>query len=204
MSTFYKLAYTVGFTPWENAATHAPAARQIAALFDREERERTPPYGRALDLGCGTGYWTIALAKRGWQVTGIDIVGSAVKAARQRAQTEGVTVRFVVGDVTSLHASGVERGFHFIWDFGTIHGLTPEQRIAVGKEVTAVANRGATMVTLTWAPGWRGPLPRGASRADIEAAFPSWTIIDESAFDATGLPAPLRSVDPRCYRLRLS
>ena len=81
MSTFYKLAYAVGFTPWENAVTHTPAADQITALFDRKERERAPPYG---------------------------------------------------------------------------------------------------------------------------SAFPNWTIVDESPFDATGLPAPLRNVDPRCYRLKLA
>jgi SAM-dependent methyltransferase len=202
MSLFYKLAYMIGFTPWENAATHRPAAEQIAALFDREQAERTPPYGRALDLGCGTGYWTIDLALRSWQVTGIDLVARAVRKARARAERAGIEVRFVEGDVTALRAAGIRPGFQFIWDFGTVHGLTQLQREAVGREVTAVTEPGATMLTLAWAPARRGPLPRGASRADIEAAFPSWTVIDESEFDVSGLPPPLRRVDPRCYRLR--
>ncbi|MGH6915290.1 MAG: class I SAM-dependent methyltransferase, partial [Geminicoccales bacterium] len=86
MSLFFRIAYSVGFTPWEHAATHRPAAEHIAALFDREESERKSPYGRALDLGCGTGYWSVELASRGWQVTGIDIVPKAVRKARERAQ----------------------------------------------------------------------------------------------------------------------
>jgi hypothetical protein len=64
MSLYYKIAYTIGFTPWENAATHRPAAEQVAALVDREQAERGPPMGQALDPGCGSGYWAIDLAKR--------------------------------------------------------------------------------------------------------------------------------------------
>jgi SAM-dependent methyltransferase len=188
MSLFYKLAYAFGFTPWENAATHRPAAEQIAALFDREQAERKPPYGRALDLGCGTGRWAIDLALRGWHVTGIDLVGSAVSKARARAKDAGIEVQFIQGDVTALRAAGIKADFQFIWDFGTVHGLTPVQREAVGREVTAVTKPGATMLMLAWAPGRRGPLPRGASRADIEMAFPSWVVIDEVAFDVSGLP----------------
>jgi SAM-dependent methyltransferase len=202
MSLFYKLAYMVGFTPWEKAATHRLAAQQIAALLNREQAERTAPFGSALDLGCGTGHWAIELARRGWDVTGIDLVASAIKKARERAQKAGVAVRFIQGDVTALRRAGVGPGIRFIWDFGTIHGLTQAQREAVGREVTAVATPDATMLTLAWAPGHRGPLPRGASREEIEAVFTGWNIIDEITFDSTGLPRPLRNVDPRCYRLR--
>lgn len=202
MSLFYKIAYMVGFSPWENAATHRPAAEQITALLDREENERVPPYGHALDLGCGTGHWSIELASRGWQVTGIDLVPAAVKSARERANKANLPVRFIEGDVTALRDAGIERDVQFVWDFGTIHGLSQTQREAVSRELDAVTAKGATMLTLAWAPGWRGPLPHGASRAEIEQAFASWRVTDEVSFDATGLPSFLRNVDPRCYRLR--
>jgi SAM-dependent methyltransferase len=202
VTLFYRIAYGIGFAPWEHAATHPAAADQIAALFDREEAERNPPYGRALDLGCGTGFWSVELAARGWQVTGIDIVAKAIGQARARARRAGVEVRFIAGDATALRSAGVGSGFSFVWDFGAVHGLTPAQRAAVGREVTAVTTPDATMAMLAWAPGRRWPLPRGAGRADIEAAFPDWRVVDEVAFDVSGLPPPLRNVDPRCYRLR--
>jgi hypothetical protein len=123
--------------------------------------------------------------------------------ARERAEKAGVEVRFIEGDLTALRKAGVGEGFRFFWDFGAVHGLTRAQREAVGREVTAVAAPDATILMLAWKPGRRGPLPRGASRADIEAAFPDWRVIEEEVFDVSGLPPPLKNVDPRCYRLRL-
>lgn len=201
MSLFYTMAYRFGFTPWERAATHLPAARQITALFEREENGRRAPYGRALDLGCGRGYWSVTLAERGWSVAGVDKVPEAVRAARLRAKKAGVEVLFAQGDVTVLRDAGVGISFRLVWDFGTVHGLRPEQRQAVGRELSAVVTDDAAILMLAWAPGRRGPLPRGLSRQDLEAAFQGWRVTDEEPFDVTGLPRPLRRVDPRIYRL---
>ncbi len=107
MAIFYRLAYLIGFTPWEAAANHPAAAKHFAALLDRETQERHPPYGAALDLGCGTGGWAIDLARRGWTVTGIDMVPRAIARARRRAAAAGVDVNFVEGDLTALRAAGV-------------------------------------------------------------------------------------------------
>lgn len=202
MSLFYTMAYWFGFTPWEHAATHAPAARHITALFEREERGREPPFGRALDLGCGRGHWSVTLAQRGWDVTGVDLVSKAVRAARARANDAEVKVQIVRGDVTELQDAGAGSGFRLVWDFGTVHGLTNAQRHAVGEGVSALTADDATILMLAWGPGRRGPLPRGLSRDEVEEMFADWKVTDQEPFDVTGLPGPLRNVDPRIYRLR--
>ncbi len=119
--------------------------------------------------------------------------------------TPAFELRLVAGDVTNLRAVGVGSCFRFLLDFGLFHDeLTDAQRAAMGRAVTAVAMPGATLLMMAWMPGRRGPLPRGASRGDIEAAYPEWTVIDEAAFDVTDAPfyRHVPRADPRFYRLR--
>lgn len=201
MSLFYRLAYSIGLTPWEEMAT-LPIAKQISALFDREENERQPPFGSALDLGCGRGIWTVELATRGWQVTGIEIVPRAMRAARRRTQEAGVEVRLIQGDMTALRDAGVGSDFQFVIDFGAIHGLNDAQRNVVAREVSAVATAGATMLLLAWVPARRGPLPRGMSREDIQTLFGEWKLIAENPADVSGAPGFIKKAKPCFYRLR--
>jgi cyclopropane fatty-acyl-phospholipid synthase-like methyltransferase len=179
----YGLAYAVGFHPWEDAESEQGFVAKFSELFDREEAGRTPPYGKALDLGCGSGIWGIRLAERGWQVTGVDNVPKALARAKERMSKSGVEMRLVDGDVTALSKSDVGSGYQLILDTGTFHGLTKDQRQAMGREVSSIAAPAATLFLLVW-PARRRPLIRGAERADVEAAFPGWTIthVEPSGF----------------------
>ncbi len=174
----YELAYAVGFHPWEHAIEEPGFVEAITRLFEDEERGRESPYGRALDLGTGSGIWGIELARRGWQVTGVDTVQRALRRARNRVGEAGVEMDLVHGDVTDLRAAGIDPGFRMVLDTGTFHGLNRAQREAMGREVDAVAAPDATVLLLAWEPKRRGPLPRGATREEIEVAFPGWTVTD--------------------------
>ena len=202
-SRFYRFAYKVGFHPWEELVTYEPFADKLTELIAREEECGQAPFGRALDLGCGSAIWGVELAKRGWEVTGVDIVDTALARARERVEAEGVSMTVVKGDVTDLGPSGLEPGFDLVVDTGTFHGLTPEQRAAMGREVDRVASADATVIIDAFAPRWRGPLPRGADQSDIEDAFPEWRITDVE--DADPEPAGIAKAfkfEERFYRLR--
>jgi SAM-dependent methyltransferase len=205
MSVAYRFLYGIGYTPWEQIATLPAVTGQVSALFDREEQGHRPPFGPVLDLGCGSGIWAVRLAERGWRVIGVDLVPKALRRARRRARQAGVEIDLVRGDVTKLRATGIGSGFALLLDFGLFHDeLTDDQRAAMGREVTSVAAPGATLLVLAWARGRRGPLPRGASRGDIAAAYPAWTVVGEHPVDVTGARfyKHLRGTDPRFYRLR--
>jgi SAM-dependent methyltransferase len=199
----YQLAYRIGFHPWEDLAEHPPFAAKLLELVAREEDGHTPPYGPALDLGCGSAVWGVRLAQRGWEVTGVDIVEKALHRAGERVGETGIEMRLVHGDVTALRQSDVGSGFRFVLDTGTFHGLTDAQREAMGREVTAIAAPDATLILDCFAPRRRGPLPRGASPADVERAFPGWDVTDVEVADTDPDPlARLFKFDERFYRLR--
>ncbi len=57
---------------------------------------------KILDLGCGTGRHSIELAKRGYQVTGIDLSESLLKRAKELAIKENLNIDFQIQDARSL------------------------------------------------------------------------------------------------------
>src|SRR5438093_4711234 len=82
------------------------------ALYDDTLRERTPieidqleallqlrPPLRILDLPCGQGRHAIELARRGYEVTGVDLSPYLIGVAKARAEAGGVRVRWLEGDM---------------------------------------------------------------------------------------------------------
>jgi len=61
---------------------------------------------KILDIGCGTGRHAIELAKRGYQVTGIDLSEAQLKRAKEKAKEQGVKVDFERHDARNLPFEG--------------------------------------------------------------------------------------------------
>jgi 2-polyprenyl-3-methyl-5-hydroxy-6-metoxy-1,4-benzoquinol methylase len=62
-----------------------------------------------LDAGCGEGYLSRALAERGAQVTGVDLVVELVVAAQEEASRLGLDAEHLVADVSNLPAEFADR-----------------------------------------------------------------------------------------------
>ena len=198
MAVAYPLLYLIGFKPWERGGVD----RDLARFLVRDEQARTPPYGRALDLGCGTGLQTVELARRGWDVVGLDNVPRAIRQARRRPATG--SVKFVLGDVTDLAGAGVGHGFDLFVDRGCFHGLDDAQRAKVARAVTDVAASEAVLLMFAFGVGVPRPFPRGADPADVAAAFAGWKLTDVEELSPEGMPPPLRrrQVPGRWLRLQ--
>jgi SAM-dependent methyltransferase len=60
------------------------------------------PGRRILDLACGGGRHSLAMARGGAVVTGLDLGPEAIAAARQRAQRAGLSIEFLQEDIRCL------------------------------------------------------------------------------------------------------
>jgi SAM-dependent methyltransferase len=56
-------------------------------------------------MGCGTGRHAIALARRGYRVTGVDFASGMLVQARKAADAAEVTVEWIIADATRFRAS---------------------------------------------------------------------------------------------------
>jgi cyclopropane fatty-acyl-phospholipid synthase-like methyltransferase len=178
----FKTFYRLGFVPWDGH----PLAKSLQKLI---EGDGALSPGAALDLGCGTGDNSIYLAKHGWQVTGVDFVAKAVAKARAKAEASNVAVDFAQADVTRLSSEGIGSNFGLIVDSGCLHGMSPEDRDAYVREVTAVAAPDARLLLVEFVTTGSYGVP-GIDPDEVKRRFAAdWTLLssgDEPAMDHNG------------------
>ncbi len=57
---------------------------------------------KILDLCCGAGRYAIALAKKGYEVVGIDLSSNLIHFAQEKAREENVTIEFHIRDMRDI------------------------------------------------------------------------------------------------------
>ncbi|WP_461012168.1 class I SAM-dependent methyltransferase [Streptomyces capparidis] len=72
---------------------------EVAALVERSPLLDFPAGTRVLDLCCGPGLYLVPLARRGCDVTGVDLSPVMLERARAACAGAGVEVRLVRGDM---------------------------------------------------------------------------------------------------------
>jgi len=70
---------------------------------------RLPPGSAALDVGCGAGHMTVALARDGLTVQAVDLVDRMIELTRQAIREAGMAQRVDVG-IADVHALPFETG----------------------------------------------------------------------------------------------
>ncbi len=107
---------------------------------------------RVLEVGCGTGFATVELARRNFHVEAIDTVGKMVYATRERTLMEGVHdhVSVSIGNVNSLNYA--DQTFDAVFALGVIPWV--HQPMVAIHEMTRVLKPGGYLV-LTADNQWR-------------------------------------------------
>ena len=113
------------------------------ALYDGFLAERTPlevdriegllqlrPPRRILDLPCGQGRHAIELARRGYDVTGVDLSAYMLGVARERADAASVRVRWLSGDMReALPGESFDVVLNLFTSFGYFANEADDRRV---------------------------------------------------------------------------
>ena len=75
----------------------------LHGIFQELTATGSGPIARVLDCGCGTGNPAIGLAKRGYQVVGVDADPEMVRRFRQNCQAEGQNIQVLSSDWRDLN-----------------------------------------------------------------------------------------------------
>lgn len=84
---------------------------------------------RILEIGCGTGASTVALAEQGAQVVAVDLDEASVAAARVRCDLHAVKAEFVLGNAIEILPALTSRHFDFIIFFACLEHMTHDERM---------------------------------------------------------------------------
>jgi len=95
------------FTAVEGEPTDDHLARSADALL---ALARVPPSASVLDFGCGAGFLSIEVARRGYRVVGADRSEVLVRTARRLAQRSDIDLTFVVGTAQPLGSAAQPLG----------------------------------------------------------------------------------------------
>lgn len=159
-SMCFDLKYLVGRSPWDTEVTPP----EVMVLL---KDENCPP-GRVLDLGCGTGTTSIALARHGWEVVGVDFSAVAIRRARRKARRAGVDCRFHRADVVDLTFL-VER-FDLALDIGCLHSVPIEGWAPYAAELARLVRPGGLYMLYAFTPGGQS-VTRGVAPAEVRRLF---------------------------------
>jgi SAM-dependent methyltransferase len=97
---FFRFAYDRESAAWERRRNDSEQRELIERIADEFVDLVVPP-GPVADLGCGPGAHALALARRGYDVVGVDGSPRMVEVARARAARDGVDATFDVHDVNA-------------------------------------------------------------------------------------------------------
>lgn len=177
----YRKAKTHDDLPWHRPD---PPALLVAAI-DRRDRP-----GRALDIGCGTGTYSLYMAERGCRVTAIDFMPQAIAMLRQRAAEAGHSIEAIQADIKTW---STDQQFDLVLDVGCLHSLRLSDREIYKRQLCQwLAPGGDFVLVHCGSRGWwdRWPVgPHRVSRAEVVRLFAPELALTE--YSSERMPLPL-------------
>lgn len=134
---FWRVSFPFMFPP-ERVEVAQAEADEIIALTDAGP-------GDLLDMCCGPGRHSLAFAKRGFRVTGVDATAFLLDRARERGEAEDVTVEWVESDMRKfVRPESFDLSINLFTSFGFFED--PGDNLAVLENVRRSLRPGGSFV----------------------------------------------------------
>jgi SAM-dependent methyltransferase len=138
-----------------------------------------PAGAKVLDLCCGQGRHSLELARRGFQVVGVDLSEALLYAARKRAESEGLSVTFLHCDMREIDfADEFDAVINMFTSFGYLESEAEDEKV-LGKVVQALKSGGKFLLDVVN----RDRLVRDFQAREWHAADEGWLVLEERTFD---------------------
>lgn len=154
---FWDQRYLAGRLPWD--ANGVPVALA-------EYLSRTPPRGRVLIPGCGSGYEISAFHTAGWEVTAIDFAPQAVARAKALLGETGSCVRHA-----DFFSHDFGSGFDLIYERTFLCSLPPACWTDYARRMAELLRPGGYLVGIFFYGHEPDPPPFPLTVATAEALF---------------------------------
>jgi SAM-dependent methyltransferase len=138
-----------------------------------------PAGAKVLDLCCGQGRHSLELARRGFQVVGVDLSEALLYAARKRAESEGLSVTFLHCDMREIDfADEFDAVINMFTSFGYLESEAEDEKV-LGKVAQALKSGGKFLLDVVN----RDRLVRDFQAREWHAADEGWLVLEERTFD---------------------
>jgi 2-polyprenyl-3-methyl-5-hydroxy-6-metoxy-1,4-benzoquinol methylase len=124
-----------------------PAAARVLRATDTEREfllDKVSPGERVLDMGCGTGRFTVPMAAAGAQVTGFDLSEGMLSEARRKLDERDLSAELRQGDMANLPFD--DGTFDTVTSMLALMHVPLADRPAVFREVSRVLRPGGRML----------------------------------------------------------
>lgn len=166
--------------PWDASYIDGPAPWDVGAPQPAVVRlaEAGGFTGEVLDAGCGTGENALHIATLGLAVLGIDVAGTALAMARDKARQRGTPAGLPgpseppeFREADALQLGQLDRGFDTVLDCGLFHTFDADERERYLAGLTAVLRPGGRLQLLCLSDSGPDVGPHPVSRSELLGAF---------------------------------
>lgn len=173
--------YPLDEIPWHS--------EEPAEYLDDLLKKKKVKIGLALDVCTGAGTNAVYLAKKGFDVIGVDISQTAIMCAKKRAEGAGVSKKcnLFSGDVTKMKFP--KNKFDFVFDRGCYHHILRKDKPKFVKIIGDALKKGGKYFLSCFSdknPLWEKNVSKGEIKENFSKYFKIGKIRDLTAIEKTG------------------